>query len=400
MPGDRWIKPVLDDIRARGRWRSLDHRIVSGKQGRHVDIAGRRLLCFASNDYLGLAGDDVTSHAAAAALVLWGHGAGASRHISGNMAPHVALEGQLASWLRADTAVLFGSGVLANTGVIPALVGPGDAVFSDELNHASIVDGCRLARATTHVYRHGDAAHLSTLLAAHPAPRRLVVTDALFSMDGDLAPLPEIAAVVQEHDVMLLVDEAHAIGTLGQGRGACVEAGVDDVVTVRIGTLGKALGSYGAFACGSRAVVDLLTNRARSLVFSTALPPSACAAALAALDVVRHGERTQKLRHLCRVAQEAAVRHGVAHLLPRHALAGPIFPLIVGEDRAALRLADALRARGFLGVGVRPPTVPDGTARVRITLSALHHETDVEALFAAVATSLAEGRNTLAEAGA
>jgi 8-amino-7-oxononanoate synthase len=298
---------------------------------------------------------------------------------------HVELENDLARFFQADGALLFGSGMLANLGIISALVGPDDAVFADQLNHASLIDGCRLSRATVHVYRHGDIAHLRALLRAHPAPRRLIVTDAVFSMDGDLAPLANIADLAQAHDAMVLVDEAHAVGVLGDGSGLCTALGVQSGVTVRMGTLGKALGSYGAFAVGDLEVVDLLTNVSRSVVFSTALPPVVCAAALASLQELRSGKRQAQLNGLqtrmMRRLQEAGLAlHLPGPLRTLHAFPTPVVPIIVGGNTEALRLAERVLLRGYLTVGIRPPTVPKDTARLRITLNAHHTHEDVDGL--------------------
>ncbi len=385
MAQHAWMLDALALLTQRGQWRTLEERVVEGRQGRTVRVDGQHLLCFASNDYLGLSAHPAVVAAAHAALEHHGAGAGASRHITGNVLPHRALETRLASFMRADGAVLFGSGMLANLGIITTLVGPGDVVFSDALNHASLIDGCRLSKAEVHVYRHVDLPHLEALLRAHPARRRLIVTDSVFSMDGDLAPLRALAQLARDHDAMLLVDEAHALGTVGSGRGLCEELGVADNVTVRMETLGKALGSYGAFAVGSAAVVDLLINTARSFIFSTALPPSVTASATAALDLVEEGALTRNLQQLQRHMMAQLRARGLTPLLPaalRDAvtLPSPIVPLVLGDNQLVLDVAHSLKARGLLVVGIRPPTVAVGTARLRITLQAGHTPQDVDAL--------------------
>lgn len=391
MAGDSWVRPALDDLKAQGRWRTLDARVVQARDGRTVTVAGRELLCFAGNDYLGLSAHPAVMQASSQATLALGTGSGASRHISGNLDLHRALETQLADWFRAPATLLFGSGYLANTGILRALVGTGDHVFSDQLNHASLVDGCRGTRARVHIYDHRDVQHLKSLLELHrhQGGRRLVVTDAVFSMDGTVAPLEQICAVAHTHDAMVLLDEAHAVGVLGGGRGLACMLGLEDQVTVRMGTLGKALASYGAFAAGTPDVVALLENVARTLIYSTALPPGTVAAALAALQQMQHGPYVDRLHHLCRLAMTQLSTHRLEHLLPSSlrglsSLPTPIVPLVLHDNQRALDAAAALAEDGFLTVGIRPPTVPQGSARLRITLNAAHTDADVVALVAAV----------------
>ncbi|HEY4779868.1 MAG TPA: 8-amino-7-oxononanoate synthase, partial [Solirubrobacterales bacterium] len=264
----------LEELRDRGLYRRL--RLVSGPQGPRVLLGGRPVLLLCSNNYLGLADHPKVRTAAAEAAMRWGAGAGASRLISGNMEPHRQLEARLAEFKGYEAALLFGSGYLANTGAIAALAGAGEVVFSDELNHASIVDGCRLSRAETFVYRHGDLEHLAWGLREAAGRGSLIVSDGVFSMDGDVAPLTELAQLAKAHDCRLMVDEAHATGAIGPGgRGSVAAAGLSGEVDVVVGTLGKALGSYGAYVCTNGETVDYLVNRARSFVFSTAPPPPA-----------------------------------------------------------------------------------------------------------------------------
>lgn len=275
----------LEELRDRGLYRRL--RLISGPQGPRVLLNGRPVLLLCSNNYLGLADHPKVRGAAAEAAMRWGAGAGASRLVSGNMEPHRRLESQLAEFKGYEAALLFGSGYLANSGVIAALAGSGQVVFSDELNHASIVDGCRLSRAETFVYRHGDLEHLTWGLEQAGGRGSLIVSDGVFSMDGDVAPLPELLELARRHACRLMVDEAHATGALGRdGRGAVAAAGLSGEVDIVVGTLGKALGSYGAYVCANAETVDLLLNTARPFIFSTAPPPPSVAAASAALELI------------------------------------------------------------------------------------------------------------------
>ena len=284
------IEARLSELKALGLHRRT--RLVSGPQGPHVVLDGKPVLLLCSNNYLGLADHPRVREAAAQAAMRWGVGAGASRLVSGTMTVHRRLEERLAAFKRRQSALLFGSGFLANAGVIAALARPGDVVFSDELNHASLIDGCRLSRAEVFVYDHCDTEHLAWGLAQTQGRGALIVTDAVFSMDGDVAPLEEIVELAQRHRVRLMVDEAHATGSLGPGgAGALAEVGLEDQVDVIVGTLGKALGSYGAFVAGDRVMTQYLLNAARTFIFSTAPPPPAIAGALAALELLEERPR-------------------------------------------------------------------------------------------------------------
>jgi 8-amino-7-oxononanoate synthase len=348
-------------------------RVRDGVPGAVIRLDGRDVLNFASNDYLGLAGDPRLSRAAAAALEDGGAGAGASRLIVGNHRHHVRLEAAVADWLGCGGVRLFNSGYAANVGVLTALLGAGDVVFSDELNHASIIDGCRLSRAEVTVFRHRDVAALEAALEDRVGRRRIVVSESLFSMDGDLADVEAIAALCKRHDAAFLLDEAHAIGVIGpEGRGlAALHSVVPDIV---IGTFGKALGGFGAFAATSRAVAELLWNKARPLVFSTGLPPSVPAAAQAAIEIVRGVDGEHRRARLAGHARR--LRALVPGILG--AAASAIAPLVIGEDRAAMRCTELLLAEGLFVQGIRPPTVPPGTARLRVGLSAAHSEQQIE----------------------
>ncbi len=367
------IRQRLDELERLGLSRRL--RLISGPQGPTVLLEGRPVLLLCSNNYLGLADHPEVRRAAADAAMRWGVGAGASRLVSGTMTIHGRLEERLAEFASSEACVLFGSGYLANIGAVGALAGHGGRIFSDELNHASIIDACRLARADVHVYRHRDLDHLERCLQRHP-PRRdpgaghLIVTDALFSMDGDIAPLEGIVELARHYGARVLVDEAHAIGSLGPGgRGAVAEAGLEDEVDVVVGTLGKSLGSYGAYACASADVVRLIINTARSLIFSTAPGPPALAGALAALELLRREpQRARRLQENARVLRAELGLEG----FPVPGGQVQIVPIVVGEQRAAMALCEAALARGVFAQAIRPPTVPPGTARLRLAVMATH----------------------------
>jgi 8-amino-7-oxononanoate synthase len=377
------IEERLAELERLGLKRAL--RMVSGPQGPRVLLDGKQVLLLCSNNYLGLADHPKVSEAAAEAAMQFGAGAGASRLVSGTMTIHRQLEERLAAFEGSETCLLFGSGYLANLGAIGALAGPGDTIFSDQLNHASIIDGCRASRAEIVVYRHLNCDHLEQCLerdAAHggathrgagrhsSARRRLIVTDSVFSMDGDIAPLAQIVKLARRYDARVMVDEAHATGALGEGgRGAVAEAGLQGEVDVLVGTLGKALGSYGAYVCASKEMTDYLLNTARPLIFSTAPPPPSVAGALAALElleddptiVTRLHEAARTLRK--ELASEGfAVAEGDMHIVP----------LVVGDSEDAVRLCETALERGVFAQAIRPPTVPDATARLRLAAMASH----------------------------
>ena len=355
-----------------------------------VMLDGRRVLCLASNNYLGLAAHPEVVDAAAEAARRYGAGSGSARLVTGGLTLHDELEARLAAFKGTDDAVLFSSGYLANLGTVSALVGPGDAVFSDELNHASIIDGCRLSRADVLVYRHADAGHLEERLAAWRASagadrRALVVTDSVFSMDGDVAPLPEIAAAAERHGAVLMVDEAHATGVVGPGgRGAVAGWGLEGRVGVVMGTLSKALGAAGGFIAGTADLCDYVRNRARSFVFDTALPPPTTAAALAALGVVeREPERPVRARRLA--GRLAAGLRGAGYPVPDPAAA--VLPVVIGAPGAALGLSARLLDAGVLVTAIRPPSVPEGTSRLRATVMATHTDAEIDRAVAAFAAA-------------
>ncbi|MHB1808220.1 MAG: 8-amino-7-oxononanoate synthase [Solirubrobacteraceae bacterium] len=379
------LQQRLEQIERRGLRRRL--RLVEGPQGARVLLEGRPVTLLCSNNYLGLANDSRVRQAAADAALRDGAGAGASRLISGTMTPHRELERALADFEGTQSCLLFGSGYLANLGVIGALAERGDVVFSDELNHASIVDGCRLSRARVVVYRHLDADHLAWCLERERGVgRALVATDSVFSMDGDLAPLSEIVRLARRHEAQVLVDEAHAIGAIGaDGRGAVAAAGLVGEVDALLGTLGKALGSYGAFVCGSETTVSYLLNVARSFIFSTAPPPPAVAAAHASLELLRGGaeDLPAALRRAARTLRRALRREGFAVAESEM----HIVPLLLGESERAVALCEAALQRGVFAQAIRPPTVPEGTSRLRLAAIATHAEEELATAAAALRQS-------------
>lgn len=377
-----WIDDELATLQRSHLRRRLNVR--NGSQSARIASDGQELINFGSNDYLGLAADPRLTQAVADCLAREGWGSGASPLVTGHSALHRQLEERLAEFEGTEAALLFSSGFAANMGTIAALAGPGDVVFSDRKNHASLWDGCRLSRADVRAYPHGDCGRLATLLKdSHKYRRRMIVTDSLFSMDGDLAPLGELAEVAERFDAMLLVDEAHATGVFGRhGRGVAEHLGVEERIPIRIGTLSKALGSIGGFVAGSRALVEWLVNRARPYIFSTAAPAATAAAAIAALDIVRDepSRRTELLARGESLRAELA-RQG----WNTGASAGQIIPIVVGDPGRAVDLSSKLRQRGLFVPAIRPPTVPEGEACLRISLTAAHSEEMTAALLAALA---------------
>ena len=364
------------------RKRALDRylREISSAQGPEVVIAGRHFINFSSNDYLGLANDLRLHEAAASAIDEFGVGAGASRLISGTQSPHLRLERALAKWKETEAALCFSSGYAAALGTIPALVTKNDVILLDKLCHASLIDGARLSGAVLRVFPHNQLRKLESLLEwarrKHPGKRVLIITESIFSMDGDRAPLSELVELKKRFRALLMLDEAHAIGVIGpNGRGLAAAENVSEEVEVQMGTLSKALGTSGGYICGSRTLIEWLINRARSFIYSTAPPPAIAAAGLAAVDFLASPEGEKR-----RLLLWERIRL-MQRLLPRTALEGKdvavssaIFPLIVGDEKAALDMAAALETEGFLVPAIRYPTVAKGTARLRITLTAAHQE--------------------------
>jgi 8-amino-7-oxononanoate synthase len=359
-----WVQAELREIREADRWRATVAFDGDGVAGR---VGDREVISFASNDYLGLASHPQVRKASIEAIERWGSGSGASRLVTGTRTLHHELEGALARWQRTERAMLFSTGYAANLGVLQVF-GSGDAtIFSDALNHASIIDGCRLAKARSVVFRHNDLDHLRSLLRGAPG-RRIVVTEAVFSMDGDAAPLRELAALCAQHDALLIVDEAHAVleterlSQLGHAQVLCV------------GTLSKTLGALGGWVAGDAALIDLLVNRARTFIFTTAPAPAQAAAALAALQIYCSAEGAALRKRL---------RGHIDRLRPGHPSA--VVPYIIGSNADAIAAARRLYERGLYVPAIRPPTVPQGTARLRVALSAAHTDAMIDRLCEALA---------------
>lgn len=379
-----FLSERLAVVQQGGLYRNL--RLVAGAQQGTIVLDGREVLLLSSNNYLGLADHPALKHAAQEAIARFGCGAGASRLISGNMALHQQLEQRLAIFKQTEAALVFPSGYHANIGVITALMGPEDIIFSDALNHASIIDGCRLSRARVQIFRHRDMEHLAELLAASPrSGQRLIVTDSVFSMDGDVAPLTDIVALARRHQAWVMVDEAHGTGVFGpRGAGVVEELGLENAIDIQMGTLGKALGGAGAYVAGCQELIEWLINRARSFVYTTGIPPAVAASALAALDIVIHEpERRKQLwdntAFLWQGLTELGYRLGPTR--------SPILPVLIGSASQTMALAEALLQRGIFAQGIRPPTVPDGTSRLRVTPMATHTRSQLEQALAAFAAA-------------
>ena len=383
---DATLATELATLRDQGLARTL--RIVARRQGALVETDTGVAVDFASNDYLGLATDSRLVDAATRALREHGVGAAASRLITGNSAEHEALERELAEFFDVERARAFSSGYAANVGIIPALVGRGDVIFADALNHASLIDGSRASRGAIHVYPHADVQALAQLLALHrsEACRALIVTDGMFSMDGDRAPLAELADLARRYDAWTYVDDAHALGASGpEGRGTAAAQRAD--VDILVGTLGKAFGAAGAFVLGSEGLCEYLLNRARSFVFSTAPLPAQAAAAREGLNVARkEPERRARLAANAHAIRAALSARGV-HCLGEHD--SHVIPILVGDAERTITVGAALAARGFLVGAVRPPTVPPGTSRLRVTASAAHTAEQITGLADALTTEIA-----------
>ena len=381
---EQHLKRELEEISAAGLKRR--RRVLESPCARIVAVDGREMLNFASNDYLGLANHAGIADALAAGAQRWGAGSGAAHLVSGHLAPHEALVKEIAEFTGFARALTFSTGYLANLAVTPTLAGRGAAVFADKLNHASLIDAMQLAKANgadVQRYPHNDLAALERQLAASPAQRKLIVSDAVFSMDGDLAPLPALFALAERFDAWLIIDDAHGFGVLGaQGRGCLAHFNLPAAPRILLmGTLGKAAGVGGAFVAGSELAIDYLLNKGRSYIFTTAAPPAIACALQQSLQVIRDGDALRRQLF----ANIARLRDGLAGL-PWTLLASPtaIQPLIVGANQAALDLANALWERGLWVPAIRPPTVPKDTARLRISLSAAHTADDIDQLITAL----------------
>jgi glycine C-acetyltransferase len=370
-----FIQVELEALQKASLYRRL--RSVAGEQDAILIVEDRQVLNFCSNNYLGLANHPALREAAKEAIDRYGCGSGASRLISGNMTLHEELESKIAKLKGTEAALVFNSGFQANTGVIPVLVGEGDVILSDALNHASIIDGCRLSRAKIGVFGHGDLDELERGLKNSPPNRRkLIVTESLFSMDGDEAPLVDIVSLAEKYGAMVMVDEAHATGVYEpNGAGIVAKLGLGERVLVQMGTLGKALGGFGAYIAGSKALRELLINRCRSFIFTTSLPPAVMAMAIAAIDLIqREPERRQTLRNNCQLLRNGLELLGYSLGTSR----SQILPLLIGDATQCMKLSEYLLQRGVFAQGIRPPTVPAGTSRLRITLMATHTSAHID----------------------
>ena len=381
MPfADDIAREELLSLRSRGLLRALEP--LRTPPGAEIELRpGERLINFSSNDYLGLAGDARVAEALAQGARIWGAGAGASRLVTGDFVAQHELEAALADFEKTESAVLFGSGYAANCGIISTFAGPEDLILSDALNHASLIDGCRLSRARVEVYPHCDVAAVDRLLGEVPARRRLVVTDTVFSMEGDRAPLRELSDLCRRHGALLVLDEAHATGVIGpRGAGLAAELGLSP--DLRMATLSKAFGTAGAYVAASRAACDLLLNRARTLVYSTALPPALACAALASLRILAGPEGEERRARLEENARRFAAGLRDMGLAARGDSA--IVPVLFGTPERALEAAAHLRTRGILAKAIRPPTVAAGTSRIRFALSAAHTHAHIDAALQAL----------------
>ena len=374
------LQNELDERAAQGLLRQ--RRTLFSPQSPHIVVDGRPYLAFCSNDYLGLANHPQLIAALQQGAQQWGVGAGAAHLVNGHFAPHQQLEDRLAAFVGKPAALLFTTGYMANLGVVQGLAGKDGTVFADKLNHASLNDAMLLSRATVKRYRHGDMTQLAQLLEQTQSKRKLVITDAVFSMDGDLAPLPELLTLCEQHDAWLYVDDAHGFGVLGgQGRGSLAHFEIASPRILCMATLGKAAGVSGAFVAAEQVVVDALVNHAHSYVYTTAAPPALSVALLQSLQLIEQGNALRAHLHDL-IAQ---LRNGLSDLpWPLMPSGTAIQPLLIGDNRQALALSEALRARGIWVAAIRPPTVPQGTARLRITLSAAHSGQDVEELSGAL----------------
>ena len=378
----------LEGLRARSLERKL--REIGSAQGPEIEIGARRLINFSSNDYLGLANDSRLREAAVAAIGEFGVGAGASRLVSGTQSLHVRLESAIAKWKGTEAALCFSSGYAAALGTVPALVSKDDVILLDKLCHASLIDGAKLSGAILRVFPHNHLgkleSHFQWAQREHPGKRILILTESVFSMDGDRAPLPELVELKKRFGALLLLDEAHAVGVIGaNGRGLAAAENLNEDVDVQMGTLSKALGASGGYICGSRSLIEWLINRARSFIYSTAPPPAIAGAALAAVDFLGSSEGEERRRFLwerIRLMHDSLPGGGLNKKATNAESA--IFPWIVGDEQAAIDLAAALQREGFLVPAIRYPTVAKGSARLRITVTATHEEQQIRSLCQAI----------------
>lgn len=369
---DAFAQDKLDDLKRRHLYRALNETVR--EDGIWIERNGRKLLSFSCNDYLNLTQHPAVKQAAISAIEEYGAGSGASRLVTGNHPLYAKLESRLARFKRAEAACVFGSGYLANAGIIPVLVGRNGLVVVDELSHACIYAGTHLSRGTVVTFRHNDVTHARELLATHRGSynHAMIVTDGVFSMDGDLAPLPELVALAEDYDTWVMSDDAHGLGVVGGGRGSSFVGNSDIPVPLQMGTLSKAIGSYGGYLCASAPVIELMRNRARTLIYSTGLPPACVGAAIAALDLIEHepSYAAEPVRKAKAFTQRAGLPDAQS----------PIVPIVIGDEEIALGKSRLLEDEGFLTVAIRPPTVKPGTARLRLTFTAQHPDDQVERL--------------------
>ncbi len=370
---EEYIEEELERIREENLLRKL--RVVSSPQNARVIIDGRELINFSSNNYLGLANHPEIIEAFIEGAKRWGVGSGAARLIVGNHEPHSLLERRLAEFKEKEAALVYTSGYHANVGIISAIMGRGDEIFSDSLNHASIIDGCRLSKAKISVYRHRDMNHLEDLLRKSETKKKLIVTDSVFSMDGDLAPLNEIVELADRYDAAVMIDEAHATGVFGPGgRGLAYHLGLQDKIEIQMGTLGKAVGVFGGYVTGNRKLIDFLINRSRSFIFTTGYPPAMAVATSRALDLIERGDELrnrlwENIRFFRKKAEETFGE--------KVEIYSPIVPIIIGEPEDTMEISHYLFQQGFFVGAIRPPTVPPGTSRLRVSLMATHKEEEI-----------------------
>lgn len=384
------IEKELQELHQEGLYRKL--LSVEDMGGPFVRLGGKKYLCFCSNNYLGLAGHPRIKRAAQEAIERYGWGAGASRLVTGNTTAHEALESALGGFKGAEAAIVFPSGYMANVGTITALVGKGDIIIGDRLNHASLIDGCRLSGADFRVYAHKDLDGLEGILRrASQYRKRLIVTDGVFSMDGNLAPLPNIVELAKRYKALVMVDDAHGTGVLGKkGKGTVEYYGLEGEVDIEMGTLSKALGGIGGFVVGSKTLIEYLRNRSRPFIYTTALPIAACAAALEAIHIIEEEpSRREALWRNVRYLQEGLKRgRGVlqyAHKgLKVQEAESPIFPIVIGNAKETVALSESLFEEGLLVTAIRPPTVPEGTSRLRITVTCEHTREHIQTLLQAL----------------
>ncbi|MCB9771456.1 MAG: 8-amino-7-oxononanoate synthase [Candidatus Omnitrophica bacterium] len=372
---DTFLNNTLTDISNKGLRRKI--RMISGSQGRKITIDGRAVLNFCSNNYLGLADDDRIRTAAFESIKEEGFGAGASRLVCGNLQSHARLEEKMAQFKGSERCLLFSTGYMANVGIISSLFGRGDLIFSDKLNHASIIDGILLSGAEYKRYHHVNMESLEAMLqAAPPLARKLIITDSVFSMDGDIAPLPEIVALARKYDCMVMVDEAHSLGVLGKtGKGSVEHFALEGQVDIQMGTFSKAVGSFGAYCCGSKKLIDFLINKARSFIYTTGLPPSIAAASLKGIEIIEsEPDRRQALWENTNFVQRALKSLGFNTLNTNT----PIIPIQVKDAQLSVNFSEKLFEAGIFVSAIRPPTVPVNSARLRVTLMATHTQDDLQ----------------------